>query len=123
MKRNSIIAYDCNHSDMSGETIMSDRQNSNMGKEDRRRVVLQFLSEHGLALPQGAIYRNLRLHHNITFSYSSVDNYLDSFVDEGLCRRVDPKPLEDRELVDMDRGKENKAYYIITEKGREYIND
>jgi len=104
-------------------TIALPKQSSDMGKEDRQLVVLAFLAEHGLALPQRAIFRNLKLHHGITFGYGSVDNYLDSFVEEGWARRVDPTELENRELVDLPGGKHNRAYYIITDEGREHIRD
>lgn len=108
---------------MSDEIIRDAAYTPNMTKEDRRLQVLQFLAEYGLALPPRAIYRNLRLHYNITFGYSSVNNYLDAFVDEGLCDRVDPSKLEDRELVSMPPGKKNRAYYIITEEGKEELTD
>ncbi|SDJ32917.1 hypothetical protein SAMN05216226_102153 [Halovenus aranensis] len=94
-----------------------------MAKEDRQQQVLQFLAEYDLALPPRAIYRNLRLHYNITFGYSSVDNYLDEFVEEGLCDRVDPEKLEERELVSLPSGRTHRAYYIITEKGRDKLSD
>lgn len=107
---------------MSDDIKPEQSKKSDMTKEDRRRVVLRFLADHNLALPQRAIFRNLRLHHAITFGYSSVDNYLDEFVEEGLCRRVDPTALEEeRELADMPTGKEHRAYYIITDEGRAYL--
>jgi len=85
--------------------------------------VLRFLNEHKLALPQGVIFRNLRYHYGITFGYSSVDNYLDQFVEEGLCRRVDPQKLEDRETADLPQGADKKGYYVITEKGRNRLEN
>jgi Fe2+ or Zn2+ uptake regulation protein len=106
-----------------GEIMIQDANNADMAKEDRRRVVLQFLAEHRLALPPRSIFRNLRLHHNITFGYSTLDNYLDEFADEGLVRRVDPGSLENRELTDLPRGKQNRAYYIITEAGLDYLSE
>lgn len=102
---------------MSDVIITTPPEYSDVTKEDRRDQVLKFLEEHRLALPQRAIYRNLRLHYGITFGYSSVDNYLDEFVEEGLCRRVNPKKLDERKLVDMPSGKNQPAYYIITEDG------
>ena len=107
----------------SATSILHPKQPADMGKEDRQFVVLAFLAEHGLALPQRAIFRNLKLHHGITFGYGSVDNYLDSFVEKGWARRVDPTELENRELVDLPGGKHNRAYYIITDEGREHIRD
>jgi hypothetical protein len=109
----------CPNSDTSGEIIPSAPDNRDMTREDRRRIVLQFLADHGLALPQRVIYRNLKLHQGITFGYSTVDNYLDDFVEEGLVRRINPKDLDDlpAELIDMPGGKKNRAYYIITEAG------
>lgn len=94
-----------------------------MAAEDRQRIVLEFLSEYPLALPQKVIYRNLKLHRSITFQYSTVDNYLDEFAEEGWVRRIDPKELDDlpTHLVDLPGGKKNRSYYIITEEGRETL--
>jgi len=96
-------------------------ENSGMTKEDRRRVLLEFMSEYDLALPPKAIYRNIRLKWNATFSYSSIHNYLDEFVEEGLALRVEPEPLSAREVVEVESG-ESRAYYMITDKGREYVD-
>jgi len=88
---------------------------------ERKDIILRFLANHQLALPQMVIFRNLKFHQEITFSYSTVDNKLDESAEEGLVRRVDPKKLEDGQLVDLPGGKDNRSYYIITEKGREYV--
>lgn len=92
-----------------------------MGKEDRRQIVLQFMAEHGLALPPKAIFRNLRVHRRIPFGDATVDNYLEDFVEEGLVRRVDPKRMADFEVADV-KDEDRRAYYIITDEGREYID-
>jgi len=116
--RNSLS---CTKNDRIGTVIPDKRAPSRMGKQDRKMVVLGFLAELGLALPQGAIYRNLCIHHGITFGYGAIDNYLDEFVEDGYCRRLDPEALEERELADMPRGKHNRAYYIITDAGRDHV--
>lgn len=97
-------------------------ESGDMAPEDRRRAVLRFMNEHGLALKPKAIYRNLRLHHRITFGDETVKNILHELTDEGLVRRVDPDALEDSELVNLERG-EGRGAYIITEEGREYLRD
>jgi len=105
----------------SGNNISSLSEIEDMGKTERRQIVLEFLAEYELALPQGVIYRNLRYLYGITFSYGSVDGYLDEFVSEGLVRRVEPAGLENRQLVDLSEG-QGSAYYIITEEGRSYLD-
>lgn len=92
-----------------------------MGKEDRQRVVLEFLRDHPLALPPKLIYRNLKLRRNITFSDQSVDNYLAEFDEEGLVMRVKMDPLDSGELVEA--GDDERAYYVITDAGVEYLED
>lgn len=94
---------------------------SGMTKEDRRQLLLEFMVEYDLALPPRAIYRNLRYKRHITFSYSSILNYLEEFVEEGLVRRIEPEPLASRDLVDATSEK-TRAYYIITEKGMEHVD-
>lgn len=103
--------------------ILTEIQKRSMTKEDRRLVVLGFMAHHDLALPPRAIYRNLRFKHEITFSYSSVDNYLDEFAKEGLMRRVRPEPLANGEVVDAGQGKGERAYYLITETGKAYFRE
>jgi DNA-binding PadR family transcriptional regulator len=88
---------------------------------ERKDIILRFLADHQLALPQMVIFRNLKFHHEITFSYSTVDNKLDKSAEEGLVQRIDPEKLRDGELVDLPGGKENRSYYIITDKGRKYV--
>ncbi len=95
-------------------------ETSDMTKEDRRRVLLEFMSEYDLALPPKAIYRNIRLKWNATFSYSSIHNYLEEFEEEGLALRVEPEPLAAREIVEVEDN-DARAYYMITDAGREYV--
>ena len=91
---------------------------SDMGKRERKLQVLGFLAEKGVALPPKAIYRNLRLLEEITFSERSVENYLDEFVDEGLVMRIDPDSMEDAEVSKMPPDvNQRRAYYMITDDG------
>jgi repressor of nif and glnA expression len=92
-----------------------------MTKEERKRVVLQFLEEHPLALTPTLIFRNLKLHRGITFGRRSVDTYLREMTENGLLMRVEPDPLDNGKLVEAEKGK--KAYYIITESGRDELRD
>lgn len=107
---------------VSTSDLMDLLQKDSMTKQDRKLTVLHFLSDCGLALPQRVVYRNMRLHYGITFSFSSINNYLNEFVDDGLCRRVEPAALERRELVDTEPTK-NAAYYLITTEGEDYLQE
>ncbi len=80
------------------------------------------MSEYDLALPPKAIHRNIRLKWNATFGYSSVHNYLNEFVEEGLAVRVEPAPLENREIVEVEAN-ESRAYYMVTDEGKEYVTE
>ena len=86
-----------------------------MPKEERQRLVLDFMARHELALPPRVIFRNLRLRHNATFARRTLVNYLDDLVEDGLLMRVQPNKLEDRELVAAD----GSGYYLITDAGYE----
>jgi len=101
--------------------MAQESENPTMTKEDRRRVLLEFMSEYDLALPPKAIHRNIRLKWNATFSYSSTHNYLDEFVEEGLALRVEPEPLAAREVVEVENG-DARAYYLITDEGKQYVD-
>lgn len=91
-----------------------------MGKEDRRAVVLTFLAMHELVLKPNAIFRNLRYHQNITFGQQTTRNILHELVDDDLVRRVDIDALENRDLVDVEKGSK-KGAYVITAAGRDKV--
>jgi DNA-binding PadR family transcriptional regulator len=119
---------DDNHRGNAGSTgvIIPDVPDyDDMTQEDRRRLVLEFLSEHPLALPPKVIHRNLKLHRSITFQYQTVNSYLDTLTKEGYVRRVDPSELDNlpTALVDLESGPNKPSYYIITEEGRAYLNE
>ncbi len=84
-----------------------------MGKEDRKRQVLQLLAESGFALPPAAIFRNAKLR-GATFERRSVNNYLDELVEEGLVAMVDPEALEEGRVEEADS---NRGYFMATEEG------
>jgi hypothetical protein len=88
-----------------------------MGKAERKQVVLEFMASKGLALPPGAIFRNLKLHQGITFSEDSVENYLSEFVEDGLVERIRKQPLDDGEIEPASE--DERAWYLITEAGIE----
>lgn len=111
----------CQNTDRSVVTIPHAPKMSDMGKTERMRVVLEFLANNGLALPPRVIHRNLRFHQNITFSLGSVENYLEYFFEEGYVERVDPDALEKREVEVLRSGDSKKAYYIITESGKDAL--
>jgi Fe2+ or Zn2+ uptake regulation protein len=92
-----------------------------MGKQDRQRVMLEFMEEHPLAYPPSMLYQNLRLFREITFSENTVRNYLKELSEEGLIARVKRSELENARLVEADPG--DHAVYIITEEGCEHIRD
>ena len=104
------------------DVIMADMaKDGDMGPSERRLMVLRFMAEHALALKPKTIYRNLRLHHRLTFSEETVKNILHEHVEDGYIRRVDPESLEeDGELEDVERG-ESRGAYIITDSGREFL--
>jgi len=91
-----------------------------MSKEDRKQLVLQYLAHTRLALPPAVLYRNLRLRHNATFSESTLGNYLEEMEQEGLLTRIDPEPMANREVVEIDDG---RGYWVTTEYGREQAED
>lgn len=90
-----------------------------MGKEDRKRRVLNVLRD-GHALPPAVIFRNAKLQ-GADFERRSVNNYLDELLEEGFVKKVDAAALEDGTLVTVDRSEE--GYFIITEEGQESISD
>jgi len=87
-----------------------------MSKEDRKQLVLEYLAQTGLGLPPLALYRNLRLRQNATFSEKTLYNYLEELEAEGLVMRVDPDAMVDRKITEVDDG---QAYWMATESGQQ----
>jgi predicted transcriptional regulator len=75
----------------------------NMGKKERKLLVLQLLVESGLELPPQVIYHNCK-RQGATFERTSVDNYLSELRSDGLVERIDKKT----------------GYHRATEKGKRY---
>jgi len=88
-----------------------------MGKRERKRLVLSFLAETRLALPPKALFRNLRLQENATFSEKSLNNYLAELEAGGFVKRVDPEAIEERTIREVDV--DERGYYLITGDGVE----
>lgn len=76
-----------------------------MTKAERERVILEFLAETGLALPQKPLYVNLNREREITFSQKTLKRRLDNLSDRGLIRQLDI----------------GNGYYEITTSGREFL--
>jgi len=86
---------------------------------ERERIVLEFLDEHGIALPPKAIYRGLKVQRNITFSYRTVQNILKRLRENGQVMRVDKDALDDGEVRPLpEDATDRRTYYFITDDGR-----
>jgi len=99
-----------------GNKPQRDERHDEMGKSDRKALVLQYLVHTRLALPTAVLYRNMRLRQNATFSESTLKNYLSELEEEGLIKRVDPEAMAERKVVEVDNG---RGYWLATEAGRE----
>jgi len=97
-------------------TNPADSKSKLMSKEDRKQLVLEYLAHTGLGLPPLALYRNLRLRQNATFSEKTLYNYLEELEADDLVMRIDPDAMVDRELKEIDDG---QAYWIATESGQQ----
>ncbi|MBX0325664.1 MarR family transcriptional regulator [Halomicroarcula sp. F13] len=90
-----------------------------MPPEERRNVVLEFMAEHGIALPPKAIFRGLKIERGITFSYRTVQTILSELEDQGLVARVDKESLDEGNIQPIPEDEAGKrAYYMITMDGR-----
>lgn len=74
-----------------------------MGKEERKRQVLQLLVESNLDLPPQVIFHNCK-QRGATFERRSVDNYLKELAEDGFVEKVP----------------DTRGFYRATDKGRNY---
>jgi DNA-binding MarR family transcriptional regulator len=101
-----------------GDTTPVD-QEGRMPPEEREDKVLNFLEDHGIALPPKAIYRGLKVQQDITFAYRTVQNILRRLNDEGYVMRCDKDALDEGriERIPEDTA-DRRTYYFITDEGR-----
>jgi len=79
----------------------------NMGKEDRKVLVLRLLAESELALTPYVLFRNLRMR-EATFERRTLSYYLAELLEEGRVERLEPN---------------GDPLYQITEKGRSSVRE
>jgi len=92
-----------------------------MVKSERKELLLEFMSEHPLAMSPVMLYRNLRIHRDLRVGKETVKNYLQEMAEEGLVLRIDKQALDDAEIREADP--DDRAYYIISDAGRDSIGD
>jgi len=92
----------------------------NMPKSDREEAVLALLAEIGEPLPPSVIYRILRLR-GATFARRSVERYCSELSERGDLEKIDPESMEEGNLVAAPN--DSKGYWLISEQGRDRIND
>ena len=91
-----------------------------MPKADREEVVLRLLAEIDEPLPPLLIYRILRVR-GATFGRRSVLRYCSELGERGELLKIDPAEMENGDLEQIDPSE--KGYWMISEAGRERIND
>lgn len=94
----------------------------NMGKKDRKQLVLEFMAEHPIPMPPLVWYRSLRAKRRVTFGIDSLRTYLDEFVDDGLVVQINKEALDDGKL-EIIEDSQYRAYYMITDKGIDSVTE
>lgn len=120
MQTNKRVCWISSIHDKFGGNMHPMRESDAMGKEDRKRRVLEILAKSQLALPPAVIFRNAKLR-GADFERRSVNNYLPELYEEGLVEKVNPKALEDGEIEPIDITED--GYFIITDEGMEQFNN
>ncbi|WP_254831605.1 hypothetical protein [Haloglomus salinum] len=105
--------------DKSATPICDGGDDEYVAKEDRKRRVLAFLVDTGMAMTRKVLYRNLR-YNGADFSESSLKNYLKELRDDGLVERVDAKEYARGTLVSTD---DDPGYWLATADGAKEIED
>jgi len=122
-KENSNIVNNRNP-DNSGESNNIASNDETVPPEERREKVLSFIAKHDMALPPLAIYAGLIRQEGITFGYRTVQNALSDLVEDGAVIRVDTESLrKDGTIKPVEDSSRRRAYYFITDKGREWISE
>jgi len=95
-----------------------------MPPEERREAVLEFMADHGIALPPKAIFRGMKTEMGIHFSYRTVQTILSELEEKGLVARVNKAALDDGDIEPIPKDEAGRrAYYMITMDGRREVND
>jgi hypothetical protein len=90
---------------------------TNMGRDARVELVLDYLVETGVALPVACLHRNLVLNRHATFSSTSLRSYLKELHEEGLVRKIDNEALDQREVREVRLSQ--PGYFQATETARQ----
>ena len=96
----------------------SDDNAERVAREERLRLVLEYLVETESALPPAVIFRNLKLR-GATFERRSVTYFLGDLHERGLVGKVDTDALESGCVVAVDQGE--PGYWMATAEGRQLI--
>lgn len=109
-----------NQSDKSGADNNSPLEDGGVPQKDSREIVLEFLLEHDYPHQPKDIYGGLIYQGDITFSYRTVQNAVSELVEKGQLRKVE---IDEKEGVvrELPIDTRKRAYYVITDKGRERV--
>jgi len=95
-----------------------------MPPEERRKAVLEFMADHGIALPPKAIFRGMKIEMGIHFSYRTVQTILSELEEKGFVARVNKGALDDGDIEPIPADEAGRrAYYMITMDGRREVGD
>jgi len=93
-----------------------------MPPEERRQAVLEFMADHGIALPPKAIFRGMKVERGIHFSYRTVQTILSELEEKGMVARVNKEALDDGDIEPIPEDEAGRrAYYMITMDGRREV--
>lgn len=105
------------------DTIKTGADYEDMPPAERRNVVLEFMTEHSIALPPKVIFRGLKVEKGITFGYRTVQTILSELEEQGLLARVNKSALDEGNIEPLPEDEAGKrAYYMITMEGRRETN-
>ena len=91
-------------------------------RRDREDLVLEFFVEQDIALPPAAVYRGLKRHYRITFTYKTTRRIMRDLAKEDFLMRCDSAALDDGRMEPLpDDAEDRRTYYFITDQGRERI--
>lgn len=60
-----------------------------MAKEDRARLILEYMAEHSVAMSPGLWHANLEIDKSVTFSYDTTRRRIHDFTAKGWATRFD----------------------------------
>jgi hypothetical protein len=111
-----------NNAEKSDATNTANPDTGDVAEKGSREVILEFFASHDYPHQPLDVYGGLIYTGDITFSYRTVQNAISELSESGDLSKV-AIDREDGVVRELPQNTSKRAHYVITDEGRERINE